>query len=41
MISIIGGAINTDELKQMLKSTYLKDKKDIEDYKIDKKNSVA
>ena len=40
MISVIGGAINTDELKQILKSTYEKDKKDIGDYKIDK-NSVV
>jgi len=39
MISVIGGAINTDELKQILKSTYEKDKKDIGDYKIDKKLS--
>ena len=39
MISVIGGAINTDELKQILKSTYEKDKKDIGDYKIDKQLS--
>ena len=39
MISITGGKINTDELKQILKSTYEKDKKDIGDYKIDKQLS--
>ena len=39
MISVIGGAINTDELKQILKATYEKDKKDIGDYKIDKQLS--
>ena len=39
MISVIGGAINTDELKQILKATYEKDKKDIGNYKIDKKLS--
>ena len=33
MISVIGGAINTNELKQILKSTYEKDKKDIGDKK--------
>jgi hypothetical protein len=39
MISITGDKINTDELKQILKATYEKDKKDIGDYKIDKKLS--
>ena len=36
MISVIGGAINTDELKQILKSTYEPGKQDIGDNKIDK-----
>ena len=39
MISVTGRAINTDDLKHLLKSTYDKDKKDIGDYKIDKKLS--
>ena len=39
MISVIGGAINTDELKQILKATYEKDKKDIGNYKFDKQLS--
>ena len=39
MISITGGKINTDELKQILKSTYEPGKQDIGDYKIDKKLS--
>ena len=39
MISITGGKINTDELKQILKSTYEPGKTDIGDYKIDKKLS--
>ena len=41
MISITGGAINTDELQHLLKSTYSKNKEDIGDYKIDKKLSGA
>ena len=39
MISVTGGAINTDELKHLLKSTYSKNKEDIGDYKIDKQLS--
>ena len=39
MISVTGGAINTDELKHLLKSTYSKNKADIGDYKIDKQLS--
>ena len=34
MISVIGGAINTDELKQILKSTYEKIKKTLEIIKL-------
>ena len=39
MISVIGGAINSNHLQQLLKSTYSKKKEDIGDYKIDKKLS--
>jgi hypothetical protein len=39
MISVIGGAINSNHLKELLKSTYSKKKEDIGDYKIDRKLS--
>ena len=39
MITISGGAINSNHLKDLLKSTYNREKEDIEDYKIDRKLS--
>ena len=39
MISVIGGAINSNHLKDLLQSTYSKKKQDIGDYKIDRKLS--
>ena len=39
MISVIEGAINTDKLKELLKSTCSKEKENIGDYKIDEKLS--
>ena len=39
MISVSGGAINSNHLKDLLKSTYSKKKEDIGDYKVDKKLS--
>ena len=37
--SVSGGAINSNHLKDLLKSTYSKKKEDIGDYKVDKKLS--
>ena len=39
MISVSGGSINSNHLKDLLKSTYSKNKQDIGDYKIDRKLS--
>ena len=39
MISVSGGAINSNHLQELLKSTYSKKKEDIGDYKIDRKLS--
>ena len=39
MISVSGGAINSNHLQQLLKSTYSNKKEDIGDYKIDRKLS--